>query len=143
VGHQRRGRRERGDRLPGARRPQADPDRKLANVEVRYWFYDAWVWNAAKKMPDYSHSKGLLLHHKSAIVNRQILATGSYNWSASAAKSNYENLQVFSGTREQGVVADFLAEFEAIWSHPERSVTTEEGQARKTEIWNGLYKANQ
>jgi hypothetical protein len=115
---------------------------KLPNLEVRYWFYDAWVWNAAKKMPAYSHSKGLLLHHKSAIVNRQILATGSYNWSASAAKSNYENLQVFSGTREQGVVSEFLAEFEAIWSDPERSVSTGEGQARKKVIWDDLYKAH-
>ncbi|MBM4396977.1 MAG: hypothetical protein FJ087_14980 [Deltaproteobacteria bacterium] len=93
-------------------------------------------------MPAFSHSKGVLTHHKAAIVNRQALATGSYNWSASAAKSNYENVQVFSGTRERRVVAEFLAEFEAIWPDPERSVTTEEGRARKAAIRDALYETH-
>jgi phosphatidylserine/phosphatidylglycerophosphate/cardiolipin synthase-like enzyme len=116
--------------------------RTLANVAVRYWFYDAWVWSETKKMPAFSHSKGVLMHHKAAVVNRQLLATGSYNWSASAAKTNYENVQVFSGTRERRVVDEFLAEFEAIWHDPERSVTTEEGRARKAAIWDALYEAH-
>lgn len=115
---------------------------ELENFKVRYWFYNAWVWSSSKNMPSYHHSKGKLMHHKAVLVNRQILASGSYNWSVTAAKKNYENFQVFSGTREQGVVQDFLAEFEAIWNHPENSVNTQEGQARKSDIWDALYEEN-
>ena len=115
---------------------------ELKNFKVRYWFYNAWVWSSSKNMPSYHHSKGKLMHHKSVVVNGQILASGSYNWSVTAAKKNYENFQIFSGTREQKVVQDFLAEFEAIWNHPENAVTTEEGQARKSEIWDTLYEEN-
>ena len=52
------------------------------------------------------------MHHKFAVVDREVLLTGSYNWTRSAAKYNEENILV---TRERGVVAEFQKEFDRLW----------------------------
>ena len=53
-----------------------------------------------------------LMHHKFAIFDGVSLATGSYNWTRSAASSNQENLIV---TSHPPLVRDFAAEFERLW----------------------------
>ncbi len=53
------------------------------------------------------------MHHKFAVFDRRVLATGSYNWTRTAAEENYENLVV---TDEPRLVAPFLAEFERLWT---------------------------
>jgi hypothetical protein len=116
--------------------------KRLANIEVRYYFYDAWVWNKQTKTPEYSHSMAEVMHHKAVIVNRQILATGSYNWSETASKTNYENIQVFSGTREKRIVSDFLAEFDAIWNNTEKCLDTTTAQKERDKIWKRLTEEN-
>jgi cardiolipin hydrolase len=52
------------------------------------------------------------MHHKFAIFDDDIVATGSFNWTRSAADENQENLVVLDDT---GVVRRFRTEFEALW----------------------------
>ena len=52
------------------------------------------------------------MHHKFMVVDGRRLATGSYNWTASAENWNRENLLVFDSP---GLASKFLDEFRAIW----------------------------
>lgn len=53
------------------------------------------------------------MHHKFMVVDEQMLLTGSYNWTLSAAKFNHENIML---STEIGVVKSFLGEFDKLWS---------------------------
>ncbi len=53
------------------------------------------------------------MHHKFAVIDGHILITGSYNWTASAEISNYENLLVFENAGE--LADEFEKEFNALW----------------------------
>lgn len=53
------------------------------------------------------------MHHKFAIFDEAVLATGSYNWTRSAFTMNNENL-VILGHRK--LVSAFQKEFERLWS---------------------------
>lgn len=57
------------------------------------------------------------MHHKFALFDGRVLATGSYNWTRSAAVANHENLLL---TSEPRLVRAFEKEFEALWdgAHP-------------------------
>jgi phosphatidylserine/phosphatidylglycerophosphate/cardiolipin synthase-like enzyme len=65
------------------------------------------------------HLRGLgavdesLMHHKFAVFDDKRVATGSYNWTQTAERANYENL-VFLDDRE--TVARFQREFTRLWS---------------------------
>jgi phosphatidylserine/phosphatidylglycerophosphate/cardiolipin synthase-like enzyme len=52
------------------------------------------------------------MHHKYAVFDAQVLVTGSYNWTRSAALYNRENLVV---TREARLVDTFQRDFDALW----------------------------
>lgn len=52
------------------------------------------------------------MHHKVLIIDRQIVVTGSYNFSASAETRNDENVLVFD---DPEIAAAYLAEFERIY----------------------------
>lgn len=52
------------------------------------------------------------MHHKFALIDNQVLITGSYNWTRSAALYNHENL-IISNSKE--LVQDFLLEFDDLW----------------------------
>ncbi len=58
-----------------------------------------------------------LMHHKVIIIDRSIVITGSYNFSASAEASNDENVVVIQNT---DVAAQYLGEFQRIYdqAHP-------------------------
>lgn len=53
-----------------------------------------------------------LMHHKFAIFDDRLLVTGSYNWTNSAERANYENLIVLD---EPELVARFRQEFHRLW----------------------------
>lgn len=53
------------------------------------------------------------MHHKFMVSDDQVLLTGSYNWTNSAARYNQENIIV---TTEAGLVRCFLNEFEKLWN---------------------------
>ncbi len=56
------------------------------------------------------------MHHKFAVIDDEIVITGSYNWTRSAAEYNEENLLV---TQEKGVVRSYLNEFNQMWKKME------------------------
>lgn len=53
------------------------------------------------------------MHHKFAIFDDDVLLTGSYNWTRSAADNNEENL-ILSNDRR--LVTSFRTEFERLWT---------------------------
>jgi len=53
-----------------------------------------------------------LMHHKFAIFDAKLLATGSYNWTQSAEVANHENLLVLD---DPATVSRFAAEFHRLW----------------------------
>jgi phosphatidylserine/phosphatidylglycerophosphate/cardiolipin synthase-like enzyme len=52
------------------------------------------------------------MHHKFAIFDKQILLTGSYNWTRGAANDNHENVII---TSERRLVDRFDELFERLW----------------------------
>lgn len=52
------------------------------------------------------------MHHKFAVIDKEYLITGSYNWTRSAANYNHENLLL---TSDDSVVREYLKEFERLW----------------------------
>ena len=57
------------------------------------------------------------MHHKFAIFDRRVVATGSFNWTRSASDENQENLVVCD---HPPLVSRFLAEFEELWGSMRR-----------------------
>ena len=52
------------------------------------------------------------MHHKYAIFDRQLLLTGSYNWTRSAARANHENIVV---TDDPRLTERFTSNFDELW----------------------------
>jgi phosphatidylserine/phosphatidylglycerophosphate/cardiolipin synthase-like enzyme len=57
-------------------------------------------------------SEQSLMHHKFAVFDDRLVATGSYNWTNSAERANYENVVMLD---DPGVVARFQREFNRLW----------------------------
>ncbi len=53
-----------------------------------------------------------LMHNKFAVFDDRVVATGSYNWTQSAERANYENLVLLD---DPEVVAQFEREFQRLW----------------------------
>jgi hypothetical protein len=53
------------------------------------------------------------MHHKFAIIDDKVVITGSYNWTSSAEKNNYENLLIFPDSR--ALVRIYEKEFKKLW----------------------------
>ena len=52
------------------------------------------------------------MHHKFCVVDKEVLLTGSYNWTKSAADRNQENILVIEDPK---MVKSYLSEFEKLW----------------------------
>jgi phosphatidylserine/phosphatidylglycerophosphate/cardiolipin synthase-like enzyme len=55
-----------------------------------------------------------LMHHKFAVFDDRLVATGSYNWTQSAEHANYENLVVLD---DPEVIGRFQREFNRLWQN--------------------------
>ena len=53
------------------------------------------------------------MHHKFAILDREMALTGSYNWTLESDENNHENLAIL---RDPLSVREFVSEFEALWA---------------------------
>ena len=53
-----------------------------------------------------------LMHHKFMVVDKEVLITGSYNWTVSAEKRNQENILVLS---DAPAVRAYQNEFDRLW----------------------------
>jgi len=113
----------------------------LPNLIVRYSRDQPYVWDGGRLRWSYLTSRGLL-HHKTLAVlvdGRPLrLICGSFNWTATAAKS-YENLVVVSADAEADteLMARMELEFEALWSDGRTSLAPDEAQAH----YDALLKA--
>jgi len=56
---------------------------------------------------------GGIMHNKFMIIDGKMLLTGSYNWSASAEDSNFENAIFLQGST---VIQNYALEFDHIWN---------------------------
>ena len=52
------------------------------------------------------------MHHKFAVIDKETLLTGSYNWTRSAAKFNHENILL---TTDKASVMAYVEEFDKLW----------------------------
>jgi phosphatidylserine/phosphatidylglycerophosphate/cardiolipin synthase-like enzyme len=57
-----------------------------------------------------------LMHNKFAVFDDRVVATGSYNWTQSAERANYENLVLLDDSE---VVTRFQGEFNRLWRQAE------------------------
>jgi len=64
----------------------------------------------------YLHPQSQLMHHKTLIVDDELLVTGSYNYSKTAEFKNFENVVVLSGPENRELVAAFAAEHDRLWA---------------------------
>ena len=55
-------------------------------------------------------------HHKFMIVDREVVCTGSFNWTQQADESNWENEVIFASKK---VAAEFKEQFEKAWTGAE------------------------
>jgi len=76
-----------------------------AGITLRYKYY-AYRW-------DYHYAEQM--HHKYLIVDDEILATGSYNLSPNSEFDSIENVIVLSADRYPALLADYIANFDALW----------------------------
>jgi len=81
-------------------------------VAVRYARGLAKPSHKKHKKRFYQKRKYGLMHHKFAVVDGKWVATGSFNWTASAQNWNYENLLIIKSST---LARKFSAEFDRIW----------------------------
>jgi phosphatidylserine/phosphatidylglycerophosphate/cardiolipin synthase-like enzyme len=67
---------------------------------------------AAKGIPVLFDKTEHHMHHKFAIFDRKVLATGSYNWTRSAEAFNHENMVL---TDDERLVGPFQRTFDELW----------------------------
>ena len=54
-----------------------------------------------------------LMHNKFAVIDRRLVITGSYNWTESAGKRNFENLLIIRSARLAGRYAEEFSEIKS------------------------------
>ena len=59
-------------------------------------------------------SNNYIMHNKFAVIDKKILITGSYNWTASASSRNDENLLVID---DKEVILKYQRQFENLWEN--------------------------
>ena len=61
---------------------------------------------------------GSKMHHKFALLDNELVLTGSYNWKLVSEEQNYENLLIL---RDPEHIIIYREEFEALWADGEDS----------------------
>ncbi|CAN8003284.1 unnamed protein product [Ixodes hexagonus] len=61
-----------------------------------------------------NNETSFLMHHKFALVDDEVLLSGSFNWTRQAITGNHENLLL---TADPDIVDSFVAEFQKLWNH--------------------------
>ena len=63
-----------------------------------------------------------MMHHKFVVIDNQVLLSGSYNWTASGAAYNRENMFI---TNDRKVVQQYTDEMDKLWVMFEGSTNVE------------------
>lgn len=134
--------------MSGSRQPTRLHRAGLDNVIVKYKKDNPYVWSDSRGRIQYSHSAtDGLNHHKGFVATIDgkpyKLATGSFNWSKSAARSNWENLFVFddSNPLNRALAEAYQQEFTAFFNHPD-TVNYDQAAVYRRQITNALRTAN-
>ncbi len=126
----------------GARKPAAlarlARARPLPRLQVRFKKDSPYRWDDEAGRPVWSHrtSRGLN-HHKGLLIlvdgRPERLLAGSFNWSPTAERSNFENLVVLDGAvaTNRDVLRRWELEFEAFWNDGRASLTWEEAREHR------------
>ena len=122
--------------------------RGLDNISVKFKRDGAFTWSDTKERAVYHHgsSKGLN-HHKGyvALIDGKPVKvfTGSFNWSNTAQKKNYENLFVVDGSNpaNRSILASYQSEFAGFFNHKD-ALTLRQAQSWKRKVSNDLRVAN-
>ncbi|MEZ4317888.1 MAG: phospholipase D-like domain-containing protein [Myxococcota bacterium] len=77
-----------------------------AGIDVRYKYY-AYRWD---------HSYADQMHHKYLVIDREIVATGSYNLSPNAEFDTFENVVMLHAGQYRSTVEAFANNFDQIWN---------------------------
>jgi len=119
----------------------------VPNLRVRYSMDQPYVWDAEAGHMRWSyHASRGLLHHKTlgVLVDGRPwkLACGSFNWTATAAKS-YENLLVVTADVPDSLLlmSRVELEFEALWSDGQATLSPQEAHLHYQAIL-GTYRQN-
>ena len=102
---------------------QAMQDRAANGVQVRGVFDESQVKSNKGGEYDVLQQEGFdvyldgisgLLHHKVIVIDRQVVITGSYNFSASAERTNDENIVII---HDAGIAQQYLQNFETVYQN--------------------------
>jgi competence ComEA-like helix-hairpin-helix protein len=134
-----------GSRQPPRLAKIADDD-GLTNVQVKFKNDNPYIWSSSAGRPVFSHghTKGLN-HHKGFVTlidgRPETMAFGSFNWSVSAMKSNYENLMLLDrkDPDNRPVMKGYEKEFESFWNDDDMALMYNEARQRKNELYQALY----
>lgn len=113
----------------------------LPNLEVKFKKDQPYRWDARNGRMRWDHgtSRGLN-HHKGLVTlidgRPRSLVTGSFNWSPTAERSNYENLMVLDAdvAANRTVMRHYGEEFEAFWNDGRASLTLGEAREHRRRI---------
>lgn len=118
--------------------------RGLTNIEVKYKQDAPYVWKNGR--PGYDHGKSQGLNHHKGFVSLidgrpDKMATGSFNWSISAMRSNRENLMTLDSknTANADAMAGYQSEFQAFWND-DVAMTYNEAAAYKDSLYQKLHE---
>lgn len=84
----------------------SDDDKSLDPGSDLAWLSDRGIQVRTDAGPEH-------MHHKFAIFDARRLASGSFNWTRSASRHNYENVLLTDDSR---LVAAYREEFERLWT---------------------------
>ncbi|MDO5664668.1 MAG: phospholipase D-like domain-containing protein [Bacteroidia bacterium] len=76
-----------------------------AGIDVRFKSY-SYKWH---------HTTADLMHHKYAVFDDSVIATGSYNYSYNAETNSMENVMVFNSNISQSAVNNYIGNFNHLW----------------------------
>lgn len=81
-----------------------------------------------------NNQSSFLMHHKFALVDREVLISGSFNWTRQAITGNHENLLI---TAEPDVVDLYVQEFARLWKlfKPRSFQVPDNAIDQNTESW--------
>ncbi len=123
--------------------------KKLSNIQVKYKKDFPYSWDATNHRPKYNHgSTQGLLHHKGFATfidgAPEKLVAGSFNWSNTADKQNYEDLTVFRNKDSSGrrVVGQWGDEFAAFFNNGDACLSPNNFSNFKKDKWNEMLVAN-
>lgn len=124
-------------------------DEGLTNLVVKFKKDDPYIWDHRAGRPVFSHghTKGLN-HHKGFVTlidgRPEKMAFGSFNWSVSAMKSNYENLLLLDrkDADNRPIMKGYQKEFEGFWNNDDAALLFGEARKHKDELYKALHLAH-